>query len=419
MLASFGALGVSALQAAETLSLEHAVSEALASNPGLAAIDQRARALAHVPDQVGALPDPSLSLNMANLPLDSFSFTQEPMTQFQVGITQALPYPGKLALHVQAAEQEAGAAQADVAERSQQLTRDVKTVWWNLFYLDRALEVIARNQTLLSDVVTVAQTRYEVGRGGQQDVLLAQLELSRLRESAIRIRNMRENEATRLNVLMDRSPSGNLQLPDSVAENVPALATLEVLQQSAGHSRQVLAAQQMRKSAAETRVDLAKTDRWPDFRVGATYGLRSGNNADGSDRADFGTFMFSVNLPIHASRNQDRAVDQRSAEALQQQYLLHDRQNLVASEVRQASTDYQLASEQVQLFRQEILPQARQALDAMLAGYQVGRVEFLSLIRSQTILFDHETQYWKALSTTNQALARMIAAVGEEDKVYE
>jgi len=171
--------------------------------------------------------------------------------------------------------------------------------------------------------------------------------------------------------------------------------------------------------AARSRVELAKKDYSPDFRIGAIYGLRSGNNPDGSSRADFASIMFSMNLPIYASSKQDRAVDQRNAEWMQQKYKLDDQHNQVAAEVVQARTDYQRGGEQVRLFRQEILPQARQTVEAMLAGYQVGNIDFLSMIRSQTILFDHETQYWKALSTTNQALARLVAAVGAEEKIYE
>ncbi|HHJ80636.1 MAG TPA: transporter, partial [Candidatus Tenderia electrophaga] len=98
LLASVLLAGVTSAQAAVPLALDQAVAEALRANPGLAAIEARAKALAEIPDQSEALPDPVLSVNIANLPLDSFSFTQEGMTQFQVGITQALPYPGKLAL---------------------------------------------------------------------------------------------------------------------------------------------------------------------------------------------------------------------------------------------------------------------------------------------------------------------------------
>lgn len=417
-LASLFLLSVTVVQAAEVLSLNKAVTQALSANPGLAAIEARAKALAEIPDQVEALPDPVLSVNMANLPLDSFSFTQEAMTQFQVGITQALPYPGKLALRAEAASQEARAAEADLKEKQLQLVRDVKTVWWNLFYLDRALEVIARNQILLEQFVNVAETRYTVGRGLQQDILLAQLELSKLSDSEIRVQNMRENERVRLNVLMDHAAESTIQLPASVDEKLLALSRSAVLQQRAIAARPKLVAQTERMGAARSRIDLAKKDYAPDFKVGAVYGLRSGNNLDGSSRADLGSIRFSMNLPLYTGSKQDRAVDQRNAEWLQQKYRLQDQRNQVASQVERAMIDYYKAGEKVTLFQLEIIPQARQTVDAMMAGYQVGKVDFLNLVDSQTTLYNYETQYWSALSTANQALARLVAAVGEEN-VYE
>ncbi len=409
--------GMNAVQAAEILSLQKAVTEVVLANPSLAAIDARAKALAAVPDQREALPDPRLSINMLNLPLDSFSFTQENMTQLQLGISQVLPYPGKLALRSRAARHEAGAAKADVKEARLQLVRDVKTVWWNIFYLDRALEVIQGNKVLLAQFVNVAEIRYTVGRGLQQDILLAQLELSRLSDNAIRVQNRRENEVIRLNVLMDRSTAERIQLAATVDEVLPVLHTAEALQQQAVNARPSLAAQTERFRAALSRVDLAKKDYAPDFKVGAAYGLRNGNDINGR-RADFGSIMFSMNLPIYTSSKQDRAVDQRNAERMQQKYRLHDQRNQVALQVQQAITDYHRSGEQARLYQKEIIPQARQTVEAMMAGYQVGKVDFLNLVRSQTTLYDYETQYWKAFSVANQALARLIAAVGE-DAIYE
>ena len=411
-------LGWATVWATEVLSVEQAVAEALAANPSVAAIEARAEALAAIPDQVGALPDPRLSIKTLNIPLDTLSFTQEGMTQFQVGISQALPYPGKLALRSQAARQEASAAKSEVAERRLHLVRDIKTVWWNLFYLDRALEVVARNQTLLQQFVDVAETRYRVGRGLQQDILLAQLELSRLNDSALRIQNMRENEVARLNMLLARPVATAVQLPVSVNEELPTLMSVAALQQRAEAARPSLAAQSKRLGAARSRVDLAKKDYAPDFKVGVFYGLRDGSSPDGSSRADLGSIVFSMNLPFDMSRKRSSAVGQRQAEWIAQKYQLEDMHNLVATKVQQAITDYQRAGEQAQLFQQEIIPQARQTVDAMLAGYQVGSVDFLNLVRSQTTLYNYETEYWKALSSANQARARLVAAVGEE-KIYE
>jgi len=102
---------------AEKLTLKAATAAALASNPSLAAIQSRADALAAIPPQVESLPDPRLMVNLVNLPLDDPSFTQEGMTQFQIGVTQMLPYPGKLALRGKAASQDAQAVHLDLKER--------------------------------------------------------------------------------------------------------------------------------------------------------------------------------------------------------------------------------------------------------------------------------------------------------------
>ncbi len=411
-------LGMTTAQATEVLSLEQAVTTTLTSNPSLAAIEARGKALAEIPGQVETLPDPVLSANLVNLPLDSFSFTQEGMTQFQVGITQVLPYPGKLALRSVVANQEARAVESDLEEKRLQLVRDVKTVWWNLFYLDRSLEVLARNQLLLKQFVNVAETRYKVGQSMQQDVLLAQLELTQLSNSVIRVQNMRANEVTRLNVLMDRPASNAIQLAASVDETLLTLGNSEALQQKAIAARPKLAAQTERMGAAHSRIELAKKDYAPDFKVGVMYGLRNGDNPNGSSRADFGSIHFSMNLPLYIGSKQKRAVNQRNAEWLQQKYSFQEQRNQVASQVQLAISDYQRSTEQARLFQLEIIPQARQTVEAMMAGYQVGKVDFLNLIRSQTKLYNYETHYWNAFSTANQALARLVAAVGEES-VYE
>jgi outer membrane protein TolC len=121
-----------------------------------------------------------------------------------------------------------------------------------------------------------------------------------------------------------------------------------------------------------------------------------------------------MSLPLYAGRKQDKAVDQRSSEFLQKQYALQDEFVQVQAEISASLADYRRASEQVQLFKTGIIPQARQSVASMLSGYQVNKVDFLNLVRAQITLYDYETRYWKSFSEANQALARLTAAVGEE-----
>ena len=128
--------------------------------------------------------------------------------------------------------------------------------------------------------------------------------------------------------------------------------------------------------------------------------------------------MFSVNVPIHTERRQSRAVQQRTFELAKNRYARQGEQSAVRADIALAATNYQRAQRQFALFKQGIIPLARQTVSSMLAGYQVNQVDFLNLIRSQVTLFNYQLQYWQALTEANQALAQLVAAVGEEN-IYE
>ena len=398
----------------DIFTVEAAVNAALADNPGLAAMKARVEALASVPAQQGALPDPRLSLNLLNIPLDSFDLQQEAMTQVQIGFSQMLPYPGKLALRTAVAEHETTAARWQVDEMRLKLERDVRIVWWNLFFTDRGLEIIERNKQLLRQFVDVAQTKYKVGKGLQQDVLLAQLELSKLYDRVINLTSMRRNQAVQLNALLNRPTTYAVQLSDRSTETLSEINDEQGLLARATKNRPLLAVGQSNINAARARLGLAKKDYSPNFNVGVTYGYRGGDNVNGSTRADLFSVKLSVNLPLYTKNRQDKAVDQRTRQLLQQQYLLDDERGRVAAEVSQALADYQRSREQTRLFKQGIIPQASQTVAAMLAAYQVNKVDFLNLVRAQVTLFNYETRYWKALSQGKQAQARLRAAVGQQ-----
>ncbi|NIB39729.1 TolC family protein [Pseudomaricurvus alkylphenolicus] len=397
-----------------------AVEVAVSDNPNLAEVQERYKALLEVPSQVGTLPDPMVSLNAMNFPTDTFDRDQEPMTQLQVGVSQVIPFPGKLGLKEEAAEYDAKAAGHSVDEVRLQLVKNVKSKWWQLYYLDRALDTVKNNQALLRQFITVAQTKYETGKGLQQDVLLAQLELSRLMDQEIQLRAIRRNQVIKLNILMDRPANDVIVLPDQVSKSMPALADESTLYLQAESSRPLLKQMETKIEAAQSRLDLAKRDYYPDFKLGVTYGDRTGDNPPpmGGSRSDFFSVMVGVKVPLYSGRKQSKAVSQRSSELQMNRYALLDEKGLVTAAISSAVTDYQEAKQQFSLYGSGIIPQAQQTVQSMLAGYQVSEVDFLNLVRSQMTLFNYELQYWKALSDAKQALARLEAAVGEES-VYE
>jgi len=404
----------------KVLPVQEAVEIAIRDNPNLAEMQARYEALAEVPSQVGALPDPMVNLNAMNFPTDTYDRFQEPMTQLQIGFSQEIPFPGKLGLKEEAAEYDAQAAGYSVDEVRLQLVKNVKTKWWQLYYLDRALETVDTNQSLLRQFITVAKTKYETGMGLQQDVLLSQLELSKLMDRDIQLRSIRRNQAIQLNILMDRPANNELVLPGQVAKEMPALVDEDAMYLRAELNRPLLRQMETQVNAAQSRLDLAKRDYYPDFKLGMTYGDRTGDNPlpRGDVRSDFVSVMVGVKIPLYAGRKQSKAVSQKNAELQKNRYALLDKKGVVMGAISSAVTDYDRAKQQFSLFGSGIVPQAQQTVKSMLAGYQVSEVDFLNLVRSQITLFNYQLQYWKALSEARQALARLEAAVGE-GSIYE
>jgi len=407
--------GAAASHADDILTLTQAESIALKDNAGLASMASRATAISQIPPQVGTLPDPHIAFDAVNLPVDTFSTTQENMTQLRVGLSQEIPFPGKLKAKEEAAQFEAESASYDVVETRWRLIRNVHISWWNLFYLDRALEIVKRNQELLRQFIRIAETKYKVGEGLQQDVLLAQVELSKLLDVEIQLVGARKDAESRLNKLLNRPTYLAITLPGKVKETLPELPTEAELHQIALGARPLLASQSERIKAARKRVDLAELNYYPDFKIGGAWGARNGiNPASRRTRADFATFGLSFNLPIYTSTKQDRALDQRRADVAKEQFALQDETEAVWSEASSSLANFIKNRDQATLFKQGIIPQASQTVDSMLAGYQVNKVDFLNLVRSQITLYNYETLYWRALTGARQSLARLEAAIGKK-----
>lgn len=402
------------------LTEQNAIALALDNNPNLAQMKARYEAMKNIPSQVGTLPDPMLTLGAINFPTDSFDRTQEGMTQLQIGFSQAFPFPGKLSLKEDVAEFEAKAAFYDVTEMRLLLTKNVSNKWWQLFYLDRAIETVDKNQALLKQFIEVAKTKYTTGKGLQQDVLLSQLELSKLINQKIQIVALKENQVIQLNILMDIAPRSAINLPQQLDSNKPHLLSEESLYQLAIKSRPLLQKHRQLISAANSRLDLAERDYYPDFNVGITYGDRSGQNpiSMGGDRADLFSIKLGIKIPLYASSKQSYKVKQRISEQYKSKFAYLDETNQVKADIANNMTDYRRAIQQRSLFETGILPQARQTVQSMLAGYQVSEVDFLNLVRSQVTLFNYELQFWQSVSQSNQALASLQASIGKEN-IYE
>ena len=394
------------------LTLDVAITKALAGNPGLGEIKARAEALAAVPEQAGALPDPTVNVGLLNVPTSSFNLHQEDMTMMEMGVSQTIPFPGKRALREKVAEHEAMASAESVEEARLRLTRDVKLNWWRLFYYDRTLKLLNEAEGFFQQLIDIAQANYKVGKGAQQEVMMAQLELSKLKSETLDFLGQRGAESAKLNALLDRDVGTPLIIPGETTFKLPELAGAK-LQDKSLLARPLFAQHGRMLEAAKAKVELAQSDFYPDFTVGGGYAFRQ-NTPTGQGRSDFASVQLSMNVPIYANHKQAKAVDQRKSELLQEQYALKDEHHKIQAEIEAKAAEYQQTRKKLLLLEHEILPQALQAVNSLLSGYQVSQKGFSDLLRTQLSYFQYQIQYWQALTNTQQLLAELSAEVGEE-----
>jgi outer membrane protein TolC len=278
---------------------------------------------------------------------------------------------------------------------------------------------VESNKRLLRYFVEIAKTKYAVGKGLQQDVLLAELELSRLTNRELQLAGNRRRIQATLNGLLNRVPEHPITLPEEPpSETLPMLESVTSLTQFAVERRDLIQAIELKLEAADKTVELAEKDRWPDFQVGVGYADRQGSDPIRGSRSDFLSLMFSINLPLYSGQKQDKALQQRIHEREYERYRLSDTVRIIETEIGVQAAEYSAAREQALLLKNEIIPQAEQTVSAMLAGYEVNKVDFLNVVNGQIMLYNASIDYWNAMASAKQALARLAAGVGKES-IYE
>ncbi|HZX09529.1 MAG TPA: TolC family protein [Acidobacteriota bacterium] len=390
--------------------LKEWIQEALENNPRLEAAHQRVLSTEKVIPQAGALPDPQLSFGLSNLPVNSFSFNQEPMTGKVIGIMQMFPFPGKLSLSTDIAEYEAAAVKYQKEEIRNQIIQMVKNAYFDLYAVDRAIETTEKNKALMKQFIHMAETKYKTGSGLQQDVLRAQVEISKLEDEFIMWKQKRISVTARLNALLNRpvytrieKTSLGLMIPDGPKKRFSA--------EEIEKNRPLLKAWHQKIQKAETEVELTERDVLPDFMVGASYRQRS-DLADMRQMTDFFSATLSVDIPLYMNRKQKAKVAEREMafKAVKSEY-----ENIkinVLSEIESILAELERNRKRVELYKGGLLIQAQQSLESAQAGYKVGKVDFLTLINNRMLLQNYELQYFFAVSDFHKSLAEYELAVG-------
>jgi cobalt-zinc-cadmium efflux system outer membrane protein len=390
--------------------LETLIAEAVANNPELKAAQERADALGERPPQAASLDNPRLGLALMNLPVNSFSFAQEPMTQKGVTLTQRLPFPGKLPLKRDIAGKDVDIAREQYLETRNDLIMQVKVTYRNLLLINKTIAVTKDNRDLLREFVKTAETRYAVGIGIQQDVLKARVELSKMIDVLITQQEKKESLVARLNSLLYRSPETEVKeiegldmeslTPTPFAYSVQELDTIAV------ENRPALISAKRMTEKSQLAVRLARKNYYPDFDVGVSYGQRV-------DRPDFVSGFVTVSIPLWHKTKEDRKVTEERANVRQAEEQYDSMKNEIFFRIKDAVLKIRKYTDQVDLFKTGLIPQGRAALESAISGYSVNKVDFITLIDNQITLYNYQIEYYRALTDYENTLAGMEETVGK------
>lgn len=394
--------------------LENLIQIALENNPKLEAAVFHSLSEEKTIPQAGALPDPQLTFGLMNLPVNSFSFSQEPMTGKLVGLMQMFPFPGKLSLATDMAESEAAAVKYQQEEIRNQIVQMVKNLYYDLYVVDRALEITEQNKELLKHLIKVTETKYATGSGLQQDVLRSQVEQSKLEDDMIMWTQKRSAVTAQINSLLNRPIKTPIE-KTPVEMYLTQVSTEDFNTVNIEAERPLLKAWQERIRKTEAASKLAQRDLWPNFTLGATYSQRN-DLLDGRKMPDFFSATVSINIPIFANRKQKARIAEKllALNAINADY--EDIKINVLAEVEKISSELERNRKRFELYKGGILLQAQQSLESAQAGYRVGKVDFLTLISSWMMLQNYELQYHFAAAGFYKKLADLEFTLGKEIK---
>ena len=395
-----------------TLKEREVVSTVLRENQTLKAALAKWEAMkARVP-QASAWEDLRAGVDWAaersvNIPPNSF------MDQ-TAGLEQEVPVSGKNRSRSRAAVAEARAAFEDLRRVELDLVMRARSAYARLANGYAQLDVNRSNSGLLNQFVQISRSRYEAGVATQSDVLLAQTDAAKLLEAQADIERQISEEQSALNVLMNRPAQAPLGRPSELAFTPEALP-LESLQASAVALRPELRRAQNRIDAERFRLELANRQWFPDPALNVKA-QRYNSAAQAVSEVDVG---ISIPVPWLNWKKYSAGVleARKSVEDAEREFGAARIETLGL--VRDQLKKIQTSADQYRLYRDNILPLARQTVDATRAAYEASTGGFLELITARRTLQDAESAALNRLAEYEAEIAELDAIIGRAGPIIK
>jgi outer membrane protein TolC len=398
------------------LSLNDLIKTTLQNNPGLQAAKKRWQQTIERLPQVDSYPDPMLKYSYF---LENVETKVGPQKQI-FGISQKIPFPGKLSLKGDIAAKSAEVAYLAYESAILKLAARVKKNYYELWYIHQALELTRKNMDLMEHLVKITEADLSTDGTTLTDVFKAQQQLAQLQYDLILLQELEETSYTQINALMDQPPETGLGHPENINFK-PYEYTIDALYSlSEKYSQRLKTAQEMIEKS-DSAISLAKRKYWPDLTAGFSYievddadPVMMNNRLTEVDDSgkDAYALNFAINIPIQWGR---RNAGLREAKFRRGEAKLNKKniKNELFADIKSLYFRIKNSERLVKLYKDSLIPQAKQSIQTAETWFKEKRGSLSGLLETRAVWLNFNLAHRRALTDYNQRIANMEPLVGK------
>ncbi|UPR50662.1 TolC family protein [Vibrio cyclitrophicus] len=378
------------------------------------------------------LMDPKLKVGFGGLPVDSFQFDEDPMTNISVGLMQQFERGDTLDLQQKKAGQQADGLALQVQARELTVANSMTQLWLELGYQQVAEGVMRENRRLLVELENYVQTNYSIGKSEAQDLLNAQLQVSKLDEKLQANQQVQRRLISQLSEWLGSDWLGNQAISSQALGSKGILHATNQIDWSLLESKlatnidstkhyQLLTDHPLVKvtdatiSSNQTQVELAEQAYTPQFGVEVMYAHRQANNMAGEPASDLVSAYLTVDIPLFTGNRQDKnlsAAQYQVGAAKSQKDTLLSQMN---AQVNALLVDKVNLTQRLERYQSTLLPQTSARISAVERGYQNNTAQFndvISATADELALKLEQQRLITDLNIVNSKLASLVSGFG-------
>ena len=392
-------------------SLQNLTNVAVTISPELKMLNAKITAATNRIEQNTNLPNPMLSLGLMNMPVGSFSFSEEPMTLKLVGLSQEFPFPGMLGTKADVNRKDVEIVQQEYYDSRNELIKKVSQSYYELQNTRKEIELTKQQIKLMQDISEVVKVKYSVSEASQQNLLRIDLELTNMSEMLSALMGEESEQLSTINSFLLRDTASPI-VTDSFPKFNYSNKTVSDLIQLAEQNRPFLAGIKTAVEKAQLSESLAKYDYYPMLKLSAQYAFREQIKSTGMPLDNMVSVMLDVSIPLNYGGKVTSMVEETQSmqEKYQQQYSAS--LQMLEREFGMINAKLKSLKERIDLSENGSLIQANENLKSALTAYQVGEIDFMNVLEAQSSLYTIEKNIYRLKTDYLNQLAQIEFLTG-------